>query len=247
MGGKSSTSSGSYGGDDRGRDRNDRSIQAEVTGGKKKVKEEIKKSGTDMYGGVASKATNEYLESIGEATKGSQNPDGSYNYRLTGRGHKLKYGSYNPGGPQNPTGMGTVGADGIMNQIPISEKMFESQKKLKMAALLPLSVLAPFPVSTVLGLGAQEARKASYDNYINSFNKGGLIRETSSTSYAAKNNRDTSDATIQDTKAQAEANESAAVEAANLKKQAIARNQAALKGKRQFFSGTTKLIKGAMQ
>ena len=143
--------------------------------------------------------------------------------------------------------MGTVGADGIMNQIPISEKMFESQKKLKMAALLPLSVLAPFPVSTVLGLGAQEARKASYDNYINSFNKGGLIRETSSTSYAAKNNRDTSDATIQDTKAQAEANESAAVEAANLKKQAIARNQAALKGKRQFFSGTTKLIKGAMQ
>ena len=52
---------------------------------------------------------------------------------------------------------------------------------------------------------------------------------------------------IQDTKAQAEASESAAVEAANLRKQAIARNQAALKGKRQFFSGTTKLIKGAMQ
>lgn len=252
MGGKASTNvQGGRGSDAGGRQETNRRRNEVnpniVKGGAEKVKEEIKKSGTDMYGGVASKATNEYLESIGEAKRGSQNPDGSYNYMLTSKGHKMKYGSYNPGGPQNPTGMGTVGAGGIMNQIPISEKMFESQKKLKMAALLPLSVLAPFPVSTVLGLGAQEARKASYDNYVNSFNQGGLIRETSSTSYAAKNNKNTSDATIQDTKAQAEANESAAVEAANLKKQAIARNQAALKGKRQFFSGTTKLIKGAMQ
>ena len=46
--------------------------------------------------------------------------------------------------------------------------------------------------------------QAMFNNYINSFNQGGLIRETSSTSYASQRDRDTSDATMQDTKAQAE-------------------------------------------
>ena len=242
MGGNTSTSSGSYGGDDRGRDRNDRSIQAEVTGGKKKVKEEIKKSGTDMYGGVASKATNEYLESIGEATKGSQNPDGSYNYRLTGRGHKLKYGSYNPGGPQNPTGMGTVGAGGIMNQIPISKKMFESQKRLQMIATGAMATLGV----PVMGAAFMDYNKKKYDDYVTSFNNA----LQSSTSYAAASpsTRDTSDATIQDTKAQAEASEAttAAAQEAFLQKQALSRKQSAIKGSRTFFGGKRKLIEGAM-
>lgn len=242
MGGNTSTSSGSYGGDDRGRDRNDRSIQAEVTGGKKKVKEEIKKSGTDMYGGVASKATNEYLESIGEATKGSQNPDGSYNYRLTGRGHELKYGSYNPGGPQNPTGMGTVGAGGIMNQIPISKKMFESQKRLQMIATGAMATLGV----PVMGAAFMDYNKKKYDDYVTSFNNA----LQSSTSYAAASpsTRDTSDATIQDTKAQAEASEAttAAAQEAFLQKQALSRKQSAIKGSRTFFGGKRKLIEGAM-
>ena len=242
MGGNTSTSSGSYGGDDRGRDRNDRSIQAEVTGGKKKVKEEIKKSGTDMYGGVASKATNEYLESIGEATKGSQNPDGSYNYRLTAKGHELKYGSYNPGGPQNPTGMGTVGAGGIMNQVPISKKMFESQKRLQMIATGAMATLGV----PVMGAAFMDYNKKKYDDYVTSFNNA----LQSSTSYAAASpsTRDTSDATIQDTKAQAEASEAttAAAQEAFLQKQALSRKQSAIKGSRTFFGGKRKLIEGAM-
>ena len=242
MGGNTSTSSGSYGGDDRGRDRNDRSIQAEVTGGTKKVKEEIKKSGTDMYGGVASKATNEYLESIGEATKGSQNPDGSYNYRLTAKGHELKYGSYNPGGPQNPTGMGTVGAGGIMNQVPISKKMFESQKRLQMIATGAMATLGV----PVMGAAFMDYNKKKYDDYVTSFNNA----LQSSTSYAAASpsTRDTSDATIQDTKAQAEASEAttAAAQEAFLQKQALSRKQSAIKGSRTFFGGKRKLIEGAM-
>ena len=124
MGGKTSTSSGSYGGDDRGRDRNDRSIEAEITGGTKKVKEEIKKSGTDMYGGVASKATNEYLVEIGEATR-----TGGGGYMLTSKGWKIKYGSYNAGGPQSGMNMGTGGA-GVMNKIPISYTCIQGKEGL---------------------------------------------------------------------------------------------------------------------
>ena len=63
-----------------------------------------------MYGGVASQATNEYLVSIGEAKRGNPYYDNKgnitgYSYNLTGKGHELKYGSYNPGGAQNPTAM----------------------------------------------------------------------------------------------------------------------------------------------
>ena len=237
MGGNTSTSSGSYGGDDRGRDRNDRSTQAEITGGTKKVKEEIKKSGTDMYGGVASKATNEYLESIGEATR-----TGGGGYMLTAKGHELKYGSYSPGGPQNPTGMGTVGAGGIMNQIPISKKMFESQKRLQMIATGAMATLGV----PVMGAAFMDYNKKKYDDYVTSFNSA----LQSSTSYAAASpsSRDTSDATIQDTKAQAEASESttAAAQEAFLKKQALSRKQSAIKGSRTFFGGKRKLIEGAM-
>lgn len=237
MGGNTSTSSGSYGGDDRGRDRDDRSTQAEITGGTKKVKEEIKKSGTDMYGGVASKATNEYLVDIGEATR-----TGGGGYMLTAKGHELKYGSYNPGGPQNPTGMGTVGAGGIMNQIPISKKMFESQKRLQMIATGAMATLGV----PVMGAAFMDYNKKRYSDYVTSFNSA----LQSSTSYAAASpsTRDTSDATIQDTKAQAEASESttAAAQEAFLKKQALSRKQSAIKGSRTFFGGKRKLIEGAM-
>jgi hypothetical protein len=259
MGSKTSTSSSSGGGGGGGSNNNNNNNQTNKI--VKQVKKDIgltavggiggpnmgyvatrdpktggKISNPQMYGEAASTAAKKRMA---EAGMGTYNPEKDSFQNVVGNQIISSTGMMG-------TSMGS-GENTIMGQIPISKQMFESQKKLKMMALLPLSVLAPFPVSTVLGLGAQEARKASYDNYVNSFNQGGLIRETSSTSYAAKSNRDTSDAKIQDTKAQAEASESATVEAANLRKQAIARNQAALKGKRQFFSGTTKLIKGAMQ
>tara|TARA_R110002020_G_scaffold181888_1_gene377167 strand:+ start:240 stop:971 length:732 start_codon:yes stop_codon:yes gene_type:complete len=242
MGGKTSTSSGSYGGDDRGRDRNDRSIEAEITGGTKKVKEEIKKSGTDMYGGVASKATNEYLESIGEATKGSQNPDGSYNYRLTGRGHQLKYGSYNVGGTQNPTGMGTVGAGGIMNQIPISEKMFESQKRLQMIATGAMSALGV----PLMGAAFMDYNRKKYSDYVTSFNN----TLESSTSYVTKRNESKSDNKEINTSSNVTVNDSGVdggpSEAARLKKLALTKQTAAINAERKLFNTTKQTITGAM-
>ena len=251
MGGKTSTS-GSYGGDDRGRDRNDRSTQAEITGGTKKVKEAIKKSGSNMYGDTASQATNEYLVDIGEATRGNPYKDAQgnitgYSYNLTGKGHELKYGSYNPGGTQNPTAMGTVGSAGIMNQIPISEAMFESQRKTKMLATGALSLFAPFPVSTVLGYASNQARKEQYSNYVSSFNDS-----MSSTSYAASSTQnkfndssaktdsagtDTT-GTNSDNKVQTDKEEQ--------RRLALARKNSAITGSRKLFNTTNKTITGAM-
>jgi hypothetical protein len=258
MGGKTSTSSSSGGGGGSSNNNNNNNQANQIA---KQVKKDIgltavggiggpnmgyvatrdpitggKISNPQFYGEAASTATKKRMAEAGLGTY-NENNDSFQNVV----GNQIISSTGIMG-----TSMGS-GENTIMGQIPISKQMFEQQKKIKMMALLPLSALAPFPVSSVLGYAANKARQDQYSNYINSFNQGGLIRETSSTSYAAKSNTDTSDATIQDTKAQAEASESAAVEAANLRKQAIARNQAALKGKRQFFSGTTKLIKGAMQ
>ena len=182
MGSKNSTKSSGTGG--RGSDRsgqqetNRRKNEVNpniVKAGTKKVKEEIKKSGTNMYGGVASKTTNEYLVSIGEAKRGNPYKDSKgnitgYSYRLTSKGHKMKYGTYNPGGPQNPTGMGTVGAGGIMNQIPISEKMFEQQKKFQAIGLAVLSLGGGPIVGSVMRAGAADAFNSTYGDYQKSFN-----------------------------------------------------------------------------
>ena len=92
-------SSGSHGGDDRGRDRDDRGNKALVTGGKKKVIKDLglvetkagpmdylqkgkttgmyasklmgTKGGTGFYGSEADESTNNYLVSIGEAKVGN--------------------------------------------------------------------------------------------------------------------------------------------------------------------------------
>ena len=137
------------------------------------------------------------------------------------------------------TGEGTV-----MGQLPISKAMFEQQKKLQMMALAPLSLMAPFPVSTALGLASNEARKAQYDNYINTFNQG-FIRPTSS--YGITSSQ--SNQRITDTKATTETGESSFVEteAERAKRMAaISRRSEALKGKRSFFSGVKQTIAGQL-
>ena len=172
MGSRNSTKSSGTGG--RGSDRsgqqetNRRKNEVNpnvVKAGTKKVKKAIKKSGTNMYGGEASKATNEYLLSIGEAKRGSKNADGSYNYMLTSKGHKMKYGTYNAGGPQNPTGMGTVGKGGIMNQVPISKEMFESQKRTQMIATGAMAALG----IPIMGAAFADYNSKKYSDYRKSF------------------------------------------------------------------------------
>lgn len=250
MGGKTSTSSSSGGGG--GGSNNNNNNQANQIA--KQVKKDIGLTAVGGIGGpqmgyVASNAPNPQMygkaasesakKRMAEAGMGTYNPEtGSFqnvvnNQIISGTGSVMG------------TSMGS-GESTIMGQIPISKQMFESQKKLKMMALLPLSALAPFPVSSVLGYAANQARKDQYSNYVNSFNQGGLIRETSSTSYASQRDRDTSDATIQDTKAQAESGEAAAVQQALNRKAAIARKEAAVKGSRTFFGGKKRTIEGRM-
>ena len=77
-----------------------------------------------MYGGQVSKATNEYLFSIGEAKK-----TGGGGYMLTSKGWAMKYGSYTKGQAQEGTAMGTGNSASIIGSVPISEQMFERQKK----------------------------------------------------------------------------------------------------------------------
>ena len=116
-----------------------------------------------MYGGQVSKATNDYLVSIGEAKK-----TGGGGYMLTSKGWKMKYGSYKAGGPQEGSAMGSGGA-GIMSQIPISEKMFERQKKIQSIGLGVLSLAAGPLVGTVMRAGAADAFNSTYGDYRKSF------------------------------------------------------------------------------
>ena len=203
-------------------------------------------TGNQMYGGSASQATNEYLESIGQAKKGSKNADGSYNYMLTAQGHKIKYGSYNPGGPQTPSGMGSGSSGGIMGSTPISEQMFESQQKIKMLGLGALSLFAPFPVSSALGFASNQARKEQYSNYVSSFNNS-----MSSTSYAVntpvqKDTSSTSTAISSGTAVNDTGVDGGPSEAARIKKLALTKNLAALNAKRKLFNTTNQTISGAM-
>lgn len=188
MGSKNSTS---FGGDDRGRDRDDRNenkaTQNQTKRATKAVKKAVSFSQTkyptegivdsytfkdgkknQMYGGQVSQATNDYLVSIGEAKKTDVG-----GYILTSKGWKIKYGSYNAGGPQSGMNMGTGGA-GVMNKIPISEKMFQSQQKTKAIMLGGLSIMAGPVVGSVMRMGAANALNSKYGDYRKSFtaNKG---------------------------------------------------------------------------
>jgi len=80
----------------------------------------------------------------------------------------MKYGSYTAGGPQTGMNMGTGGA-GIMNQVPISEKMFETQKKTQAIMLGGLSFMAGPVVGTVMRMGAANALNSTYGDYRKSF------------------------------------------------------------------------------
>ena len=137
------------------------------------------------------------------------------------------------------TGEGTV-----MGQLPISKAMFEQQKKLQMMALVPLSLMAPFPVSTVLGLAANTVRKAQYDNYINTFNQG-FIRPTSS--YGITSSESTQASSLDSGNAQyAGQTQEIAAEAERQKKLALSRKAVEAASKRTFFGGKTRVIEGKM-
>ena len=246
MGGNTSTSSSSGGGG--GGSNNNNNNQANQIA--KQVKKDIGLTAVGGIGGpqmgyVASNAPNPQMygkaasesakKRMAEAGMGTYNPEtGSFqnvvnNQIISGTGSVMG------------ASMGS-GESTIMGQIPISKQMFESQKRLQMIATGAMATLGV----PLMGAAFMDYNKKRYSDYVTSFNTA----LQSSTSYAAASpsTRDTSDATIQDTKAHGEASEStkAAAQEAFLKKQALSRKQSAIKGSRTFFGGKRKLIEGAM-
>ena len=117
-----------------------------------------------MYGGQVSKATNEYLVSIGEAKK-----TGGGGYMLTSKGWAMKYGSYTKGQTQEGTAMGTGNTASMMGSVPISEQMFERQKKIKAVALGAMSIMAGPIVGSPLRMMAAKELTKQYGDYQKSF------------------------------------------------------------------------------
>ena len=244
MGGNTSTSSSSGGGG--GGSNNNNNNQANQIS--KQVKKDIGLTAVGGIGGpqmgyVASNAPNPQMygkaasesakKRMAEAGMGTYNPEtGSFqnvvnNQIISGTGSVMG------------ASMGS-GESTIMGQIPISKQMFESQKRLQMIATGAMATLG----IPLMGAAFMDYNKKRYSDYVTSFNTA----LQSSTSYAAASpsTRDTSDATIQDTKAQAESGEAAAVQQALNRKAAIARKEAAVKGSRTFFGGKKRTIEGRM-
>mgnify|MGYP001006530090 FL=1 len=244
MGGNTSTSSSSGGGG--GGSNNNNNNQANQIS--KQVKKDIGLTAVGGIGGpqmgyVASNAPNPQMygkaasesakKRMAEAGMGTYNPEtGSFqnvvnNQIISGTGSVMG------------ASMGS-GESTIMGQIPISKQMFESQKRLQMIATGAMATLGV----PLMGAAFMDYNKKRYSDYVTSFNTA----LQSSTSYAAASpsTRDTSDATIQDTKAQAESGEAAAVQQALNRKAAIARKEAAVKGSRTFFGGRKRTIEGRM-
>jgi len=244
MGGNTSTSSSSGGGG--GGSNNNNNNQANQIS--KQVKKDIGLTAVGGIGGpqmgyVASNAPNPQMygkaasesakKRMAEAGMGTYNPEtGSFqnvvnNQIISGTGSVMG------------ASMGS-GESTIMGQIPISKQMFESQKRLQMIATGAMATLG----IPLMGAAFMDYNKKRYSDYVTSFNTA----LQSSTSYAAASpsTRDTSDATIQDTKAQAESEEAASVQQALNRKAAIARKEAAVKGSRTFFDGRKRTIEGRM-
>jgi len=146
-----------------------------------------KKGGKGMYGSEASDATDNYLVSIGEAKVGnyfkqvggehirlsksegeklykSGDTSVSRSYMLTSKGREMKYGK--SGGA-----MGSGDKSGIMGSVPISEQMFESQKKFKTIVVGALSLAVPGIGGSIMRAAAYGESKKQYGDYRSRFNE----------------------------------------------------------------------------
>ena len=135
----------------------------------------------EMFGGKASKYTNQYLESIGEAKKGNPYYDHKgnitgYSYLLTSKGNQMKYGKSN-------SAMGSGDKSGIMTSIPISQRMHDSQMKTQALMVGGLSLLAGPIGGTIMRASAADSfnkiGSKGYQKYQKSF-KANMNRDMSS-------------------------------------------------------------------
>jgi hypothetical protein len=119
------------------------------------------KGGTSMFGSEVSQETNKYLVSIGEATFNSK----TGGYVLTSKGREMKYG-------KSQGAMGSGDPSGMMTSIPISESMFEQQKKIQTLALAGLSLAVPVLGGTMMRAAAADTFQRPYSDYLSTFYKG---------------------------------------------------------------------------
>jgi hypothetical protein len=137
----------------------------------------------DMYGGAASKATDDYLVSQGKVKVGNYfkkvggefvriskaegeklyaQGDPSISRSVIGdtKSQELKYG-------QSNSAMGSGDPTGIMTSIQISEPMFQSQKKVQNIALGAMAIMGVPLTGTAFAYNNRPSN--SYDNYLKKF------------------------------------------------------------------------------
>jgi hypothetical protein len=190
--GTSNNSGSSGGGQDRGqnvthkdiakeqRKQREKRKQTALEQGKKEVQSAIEKSGSDMYGGVASQTTNEFLadpKHKGEYAKVGSHfvQEGGNFIRVDEAGKELKYG-------KSGMAMGSGDPTGIMSSTAISEKMFNKQKNIQTAIGLGISLFSGIPI--VGGAIAAEAQSKQYSQYLNKFS---TTQNKSASSFTAPN------------------------------------------------------------
>ena len=184
-----------------------------------------------MYGGAAS---TEAKKAMDKAGLGTYNKDNDSFQNVVG--NKIISSTGIMG-----TSMGS-GENTIMGQIPISEKMFQSQKRLQMIATGAMSALGV----PLMGAAFMDYNRKKYSDYVTSFNN----TLQSSTSYATKTNESKSDNKEINTSSNVTVNDSGVdggpSEAARLKKLALTKQTAAVNAERKLFNTTKQTITGAM-
>lgn len=184
-----------------------------------------------MYGREASEFAKQRMEDAGL---------GTYN-KETGSFQNIVGNTIINTGATMGTRMGS-GESTIMGQVPISEDMFESQKRLQMIATGAMSALGV----PLMGAAFMDYNRKKYSDYVTSFNN----TLQSSTSYTTKTNENKSDNKEINTSSNVTVNDSGVdggpSEAARLKKLALTKQTAAINAERKLFNTTKQTITGAM-
>ena len=177
-------------------------FEARTTGvaeGRKSVQSSIDRSGTDMYGSVASKATDDYLVETGQVKVGNYfRKEGGNFIRISKEEGERLYAAGDPSISRSTIGnkesqylkygksdsaMGSGDPTGIMTSTAISAPMWKRQQKIKAMTLASLSFAVPMGVGTLMRMSAADAWKnkgqAGYDQYLNKFYSN-MAGETSS-------------------------------------------------------------------
>ena len=184
-----------------------------------------------MYGREASEFAKQRMDDAGL---------GTYN-KETGSFQNIVGNTIINTGATMGTRMGS-GESTILGQVPISEDMFESQKRLQMIATGAMSALGV----PLMGAAFMDYNRKKYSDYVTSFNN----TLQSSTSYATKTNESKSDNKEINTSSNVTVNDSGVdggpSEAARLKKLALTKQTAAVNAERKLFNTTKQTITGAM-